>query len=119
MDLVAKVPVARKETPLLVHVEIETDFRFDMDHRLWQYYMQLRLRHELPVLPILVNLRGGRPGVYRGTLREGFDGKMTAIFHYRGSGSPAARRKNGWPGPSRSPGRSPRSCAPGAGAGRS
>ncbi|HKH45605.1 MAG TPA: flagellar assembly protein H, partial [Thermoanaerobaculia bacterium] len=29
MDLVAKVPVARKERPLLVHVEIETDFRFD------------------------------------------------------------------------------------------
>ena len=43
----------------------------------------LRLRHALPVLPILVNLRGGRPGVYRGTLREVFDGKVTAVFHYR------------------------------------
>jgi hypothetical protein len=48
--------------------------------------MQLRLRHELPVLPILVNLRGGRPGVYRGTLWEGFAWKKTAIFHYRGLG---------------------------------
>ena len=86
MDLVAKVPVARKEMPLLVHVEIETEFSVNMDHRLWQYYMQLRLRHELPVLPILVNLRGGRPGVYRGALWEGFAGKKTAIFHHRGLG---------------------------------
>jgi hypothetical protein len=86
MDLVAKVPVARKEMPLLVHVEVEAEFSINMDHRLWQYYMQLRLRHELPVLPILVNLRGGRPGVYRGTLWEGFAGKKTAIFHYRGLG---------------------------------
>jgi hypothetical protein len=86
MDLVAKVPVARKEMPLLVHVEIEAEYSINMDHRLWQYYMQLRLRHELPVLPILVNLRGGRPGVYRGTLWEGFAGKKAAIFHYRGLG---------------------------------
>jgi len=83
MDLVAKVPVEGEAPPLLVHVEIETDFRSGMDRRLWQYYMQLRLRHALPVLPILVNLRGGRPGVYRGTLREGFDGKAIAVFHYR------------------------------------
>jgi len=45
--------------------------------------MLLRLRHALPVLPILVNLRGGRPGVHRGTLREVFDGKVTSVFHYR------------------------------------
>jgi len=82
MDLLAKVPVAGEEVPLLVHVEIETDFRSGMDHRLWQYYMQLRLRHGLPVLPVLVNLRGGRPGVHQGTLHEGFKKKVTAVFHY-------------------------------------
>jgi len=83
MDLLAKVPVEREEQPLLVHVEIETDFGSGMELRIWQYYMMLRLRHRLPVLPILVNLRGGRPGVHRGTLREGFDGKVTAVFHYQ------------------------------------
>jgi hypothetical protein len=83
MDLVAKVPVEQEDLPLLVHVEIEADFRSGMDHRLWQYYMMLRLRHALPVLPILVNLRGGQPGVHRGVLREGFDGKATAVFHYQ------------------------------------
>lgn len=86
MDLVARVPVGRKEVPLLVHVEIETEFSVHMDLRLWEYYMQLRLRHGLPVLPILVTLRGGRPGVYRGTLWEGFQLKKTAIFYYRGLG---------------------------------
>ena len=83
MDLVAKVPVEQEDLPLLVHVEIETVFSSGMHHRLWQYYVQLRLRHELTVLPILVNLRGGRPGIHRGTLREGFAGKVTSVFHYQ------------------------------------
>jgi hypothetical protein len=83
MDLVAKVPVEGDDPPLLVHVEIETDFRSGMGHRLRQYYMQLHLRHELPVLPILVYLRGGRPGVHREALRDVFDGKVTSVFHYR------------------------------------
>jgi hypothetical protein len=94
MDLVARVPVVRKERPLLVHVEIEADFSFNMDHRLWQYSMMLRLRHALPILSILVNLRGGRPGVYRGMLRETFDGKVTAIFHYRGLGLSGCRAED-------------------------
>ena len=94
MDLVAKVPVERKSLPLLVHVEIETDFRVNMDHRLWQYYMQLRLRHTLPVLPILVNLRGGRAGVFRGTLRDGFYEKTTAVFHYRVFGVSGCRAQD-------------------------
>jgi hypothetical protein len=93
MDLVAKVPVEGEGPPLLVHVEIETDFRSGMDHRLRQYYMQLHLRHELPVLPILVNLRGGRPGVHRGTLRDVFDGKVTSVFHYRVLGLSGCRAK--------------------------
>jgi hypothetical protein len=91
MDLVARVPVARREMPLLVHVEIEADHRFNVDHRLWQYSMQLRLRHALPVLSILVSLRGGRPGMYRGMLRETIDGKVTAIFRYCGLGISGCR----------------------------
>lgn len=94
MDLVVRVPVARREKPLLVHVEIETDVRSGMDRRLWQYYMQLSLRHELPILPILVNLRGGRPGVHRGTLRDVFERKVTAVFHYRVLGLSGCRAKD-------------------------
>jgi hypothetical protein len=92
MDLLAKIPVQKQERPLLVHVEIEAEYSSGMDHRLWHYYMQLRLRHGLPVVPILVNLRGGRPGLHRAALREGFDGEVSALFRYRVlglSGSPA------------------------------
>jgi hypothetical protein len=91
MDLVAKVPMEGEDAPLLVHVEIETDFHSGMDHRLWQYYMMLHLRHTLPVLPILVNLRGGRAGVHREALREVFGGKVISVFHYQVLGISACR----------------------------
>jgi len=75
-----------RKKPLLIHIELETDFHSGIEFRLWEYYMMLHLRHWLPVLPILVTLRGGRSGVHRGTLRESFDGKLTALFHYRALG---------------------------------
>ena len=83
MDLLATVPADQEEPPLLVHVEIETEARSGMGHRLWEYYMLLRLRHKLPILPILVNLRGGRSGIRREVLREGFEATATAVFRYR------------------------------------
>jgi hypothetical protein len=92
MDLLAEVPVDGEERPLLVHVEIETEFRSGMERRIWQYYMMLRLRHELDVFPVVLTLRGGPPGIRPGILREGFNGKMTAVFFYRQlglSGCPA------------------------------
>jgi hypothetical protein len=54
-----------------------------MKHRLWMYYMQIRLRHNLLVLPILVNLRGGRPGVGLAVLEEGVEPLATGTFRYR------------------------------------
>ena len=45
--------------------------------------MQLRLRRGLPVVPILVNLRGGNPGRGREELSEGFGEPPTARFSYR------------------------------------
>lgn len=94
MDLLAKVPVEDEALPLLVHVEIETEARSGMDHRLWLYYMQLRLRHGLLVLSILVNLRGGRPGVRREVLREGFGRPSTAVFRYRVLGLSGCRAQD-------------------------
>jgi hypothetical protein len=83
MDLLVEVPAPDEEKPLLIHIEIETEYRSGIDRRLWLYYMQLRLRHGLPVLPILVSLRGGPAGLRRAGLREGFAGKVTASFRYR------------------------------------
>ena len=85
-DLLARVPAEGRDLQLLIHIEIETRARAGMDLRLWRYYMQLRLRHGLIVLPILVNLRGGRPGLEVQALEEGFDDPATAIFRYRALG---------------------------------
>jgi hypothetical protein len=86
--------VERKERPLLVHVEIETQFGAGIELRIWEYFMMLRVRHALPVLPILVTLRGGPPGVHRGTVREDFDGKLTALFRYRSLGLSGCRAED-------------------------
>jgi Domain of unknown function (DUF4351) len=85
MDLLAKVPRSDPDAAgesVLVHIEIEAEARSGMGDRVWQYYMQLRLRHGLPVVPVLVNLKGGRPGSYREELTEGFEPE-TARFRYR------------------------------------
>jgi len=65
LDLLAEVRFAgRGGRPALVHVEIEARTRLEMGHRLERYHMQIRLRYDRPVLPILLRLRGGRPGIH-------------------------------------------------------
>jgi len=54
-----------------------------MDLRMWLYYMQIRLRYGLQVVPILLNLKGGEPGVSRSVLAEGVDDPETARFRFR------------------------------------
>ncbi|HEX3531643.1 MAG TPA: DUF4351 domain-containing protein [Thermoanaerobaculia bacterium] len=54
-----------------------------MRKRVWQYSMQIRLRFDLPVLSILINLRGGRAGVRRERLSERFGGEDAVRFQYR------------------------------------
>ena len=83
LDLLAKVPVEQEEMFLLVHVEIESRASGTMKHRLWWYYMQIRLHYRLLVLPIVVNLRGGRPGIELSTLEEGFESLSTGMFRFR------------------------------------
>jgi Domain of unknown function (DUF4351) len=83
LDLLAEVPVLdEKPRRVLIHVEIEAEASSAMAERVWKYYMQVRLRHRLLVLPILVNLRGGRPGLQVETLDEGFR-PQTAQFHFQ------------------------------------
>jgi hypothetical protein len=82
LDLLAQVPVEEGTVPVMVHVEIESRARSGMDERLWHYYMQIRLRHRRLVLPILVNLRGGRPGVGVEVLEEGIIRTASVTFPY-------------------------------------
>jgi len=84
LDLLARIPERTGgDSPVLVHVEIERRARAGMDLRMWLYYMQLRLRHGLLVVPILLNLKGGAPGVSRMLLAEGLDDPETARFRCR------------------------------------
>jgi hypothetical protein len=104
LDLLARVPLEggpmeqgpmeQGKMHLLIHVEIEARARAGMDQRLWRYYMQLRLRHDLLVLPILVNLRGGRPGAVSETLEEGIDIAPTGSFRYRALGLSACQAED-------------------------
>lgn len=82
LDLLARIPAEDGEAVLLVHVEIESRARSGMDQRLWRYYMQIRQQHNLLVLPILVNLRGGRPGIGMKVLEEGFEPLPTGAFRF-------------------------------------
>lgn len=82
MDLLAEVECRDGEPGVLVHVEIESRARPTMPLRLWQYYMQLRLRAGLVVIPILVNLKGGPPGVTVQTRTEGIGGLKIARFEH-------------------------------------
>jgi hypothetical protein len=91
LDLLARVPVEQEKMSLLIHVEIESRASGAMKHRLWWYYMQIRLHYRLLVLPIVVNLRGGNPGVELLTMEEGFEPLSTGMFRFRALGLTGCR----------------------------
>jgi putative YhgA-like transposase len=64
VDLLVRVPHLGGRGDLLVHVEIEARARREMARRLWHYGNQIQALHGLEVLPVVVYLRGGRPGVH-------------------------------------------------------
>jgi hypothetical protein len=99
VDLLVRVPVKGSETALLIHVEIEARARAGMNKRLWKYHMQIRQRHDLLVLPVLVNLRGGRPGMGLEVLEEGFEPLATVTFRYRVLGLAGCRAEEWLPRP--------------------
>ncbi|HEX7184562.1 MAG TPA: DUF4351 domain-containing protein [Thermoanaerobaculia bacterium] len=82
LDLLAEVPLREKEGRALVHVEIEARSRPEIGHRLAGYYMQLRLRHGWPVVPILACLRRGRPGVALETVSDDELGPEIGCFRF-------------------------------------
>ena len=64
VDLLAEVAlIAGGGRTALIHVEIEARSGPQIGPRLAGYYMQIRLRHGKPVLPIAICLRRGRPGI--------------------------------------------------------
>jgi hypothetical protein len=84
LDLVAQVETTDgEEELLLVHVEIEARARPKlMGRRMWRYAMQLWLREHRHVVPIVLYLRGGQPGVQEITVEHRFADHQLASFTY-------------------------------------
>lgn len=84
VDLLAKVPTDQgKDELVLVHVEVEGRAGSEMGWRMWQYAMLIRSRREkLPLIPLVVFLRGGKPGVHKETHTESFLEEELVSFHY-------------------------------------
>lgn len=82
LDLVAEVPVIDgRPASILVHVEIEARARGRaMDRRMWRYAMVLRLRHQKPVVPVVLYVRGGPAGAAARRLDESFGQLPLASF---------------------------------------
>jgi hypothetical protein len=83
LDLLAEVPLAvRSDRTALVHVEIEARSQPQMGSRFAGYYMQIQLRHGRPVLPILLCLQRGRPGVHFNSVVDAALGPEIGRFNY-------------------------------------
>lgn len=65
-DLVAETKTRDGEPRLiLIHAEIDGEFRRTIDRRTWRYFMHLKLKYDLPVSSVVVFLTGAPGGVER------------------------------------------------------
>jgi hypothetical protein len=83
LDLLAEVPLAgHSDRTALVHVEIEARSQAQMGTRFAGYYMQIQLRHGRPVVPILLCLQRGQPGVHFNSVVDAALGPEIGRFSY-------------------------------------
>jgi hypothetical protein len=95
VDLLALAPArSRPEERFLVHVEIERSARSTMGHRLWGYANLLQGRYGVPVLTVLVNLRGGPAGARQETVRKGTPYREVSTFRYTTFGLSGCRAED-------------------------
>ena len=81
MDLVAQVYTLDGEPEIiLVHVEVQTQRRGEFPYRMWEYYALLRLRHKMPVFPVVVYLAPGAGGLVEETYTEALFGRNVLTF---------------------------------------
>jgi len=82
--------VDRDATLALVHVEIESaDSVESLRARMLNYYAQLRVRYNKPVLPVALYLRVGLKGIGIDVYEETFQGHRILRFEYSYIGLPA------------------------------
>ena len=82
-DLVAQVRTVEGTPELvLIHVEIQREREARFPWRMWQYYALLRLRENLPVIPIALILYPGREGIALEEYAEELFGRTYLTFRY-------------------------------------
>ncbi|MCP4654423.1 MAG: hypothetical protein GY856_03280, partial [bacterium] len=63
-DLVAKARTRENEPRIILcHLEVEGEFREQIDERISRYFVHLKGKYNLPVLSVVVFLTGGTAGV--------------------------------------------------------
>ncbi|MEO1366020.1 MAG: hypothetical protein AAFX50_02500, partial [Acidobacteriota bacterium] len=89
MDLVVEVQrrgrpsgAGRPDRLVIVHIEVERDFGAAMDRRIFRYFAHLKLKLDLPIVPIVLFLRGGPAGVERRHYREAVGDFEVLDFSY-------------------------------------
>lgn len=94
-DLVAEVPLLEVDAQIdaaVMLVEVEGDFRRASENRFWRYYAHARLKHDRPVLLVVVWLHGGPAGISPYQVVDELLGLEIHRFTFIGfglSGSPA------------------------------
>src|SRR5262249_42750205 len=76
--------------PELIRLQIEVQKKRedDVPFPVWEYYHLLRLRHKLPVFPIVLYLAPGAGGLTRAVYVENLFGEEIQTFRYRVVGLP-------------------------------
>lgn len=73
---------------ILLHIEVQAQREREFPYRMFEYYALLRLRHKLPVLPIVVYLMAGTGGVREATYEERLFDRTIVTFHFGTVGVP-------------------------------
>jgi hypothetical protein len=95
LDLLAEVALADGSgRTALVHVEIEVRARPAIGVRLSGYSMQLKLRYGRPVIPVLICLRRGRPGIHLESVMDTELGPELTCFRYYSFGLAGSRAED-------------------------
>jgi predicted transposase/invertase (TIGR01784 family) len=88
-DIVAKVHTIEGQPELLLfHIEIQSRKQRKFPYRMFEYYALLRLRHKLPVYPIVVYLAPGTGALHIETYEEEVFGRKILHFEYDALGLP-------------------------------
>jgi hypothetical protein len=90
VDLVARLDPNPGDS-LLVHVEVEGQYRSEFPERMWSYYAQLYLRHKCPVVSLALYLKGGPPGRQSSRFVVSAHGRTGSEFYFESLGLSGAK----------------------------